>query len=595
VRDDRDINIIRERWWRSSGRHTEKTAAEVASEAVPVYHSSVSDKSDTARHPILWREWAGVLLVACVLTVVMTAPTVTRFTEVGRLGTGDGRFSIWNVAWVAHSLSTSPLNVLNANIFHPETGTLTYSEMNLVAGVLGLPAYLATGSPLAALNGAIAVGTVLSFLCMWALVRRLSGSSGAGVVAAVLFTFSPFASARTAHIQLYLIFVFPLVMLAFVRLVAAPTAWRGAALGTSLAVAALACGYYGLTILIVLGVLVAWWASRDLAYWRALAVGAVVTAALVLPVLVPYMLVRQEAGAGSRGRSPEASRMYSASWRDYLTSGAVLHAPWSSRLAESRPKGQPVEVLFPGVLTLVIGLVGFGIALRTGGHTRRWALGTAGITLVGAWASFGPDAGLYRVLVQLPGMDLLRAPARFGVLVTFGLALTAGYALAPWTQRRAWLAVVLTIVAAAEIRSRWPLDEMPPLPGAYRMLAALPTGAVIEYPFPYRRPDFHNHTKAMLPSAFHWQPLVNGYSDFTPAGFEAFAVPANAFPDPESFRLLRERNVRYVVWRAAEYNDQARAVLEARFPPYLEHLRLLTRDQDVWLYEIVSWPEDTSR
>lgn len=561
--------------------------------AVPVYHSSVSDKSDTARHPILWREWAGVLLVACVLTVVMTAPTVTRLTEVGRLGTGDGRFSIWNVAWVAHSLSSSPGNVFNANIFHPETGTLAYSEMNLVAGVLGLPAYLATGSPLAALNGAIAVGTVLSFLCMWALVRRLSGSSGAGVVAAVLFTFSPFASARTAHIQLYLIFVFPLVMLAFVRLVESPTAWRGAALGGALGVAALACGYYGLTIVIVLGVLVVWWASRDLAYWRALAVGAVVTAALVLPVLVPYMQIRQEAGAGSRG--PEASRAYSAAWRDYLSSGAVLHSSWSSRLAESRPQGQPVEALFPGVLTLGIGLVGFRIAMRAGGRTRRWALGTAVITVLGAWASFGPDGGLYRVLIQLPGMDMLRAPARFGILVTFGLALTAGYAIAQWSRQRVWLPIVLTVVAAVEIRSNWPLDEMPPLPGAYRLLAALPAGAVIEYPFPYRRPDFHNHTKAMLPSAFHWQPLVNGYSDFTPEWFEAFATPANAFPDAASFRLLRERNVRYVVWRSREYNDQARAVLEARFPPYQEHLRLLTRDQDVWLYEIVSWPEDAAR
>jgi hypothetical protein len=554
----------------------------------------VSDLSGASRHRTTWREWAGVTLTATLLTVVMTHPTVTQLSSVGRLGTGDGRFSIWNVAWVSHILSTSPFDLFNANIFHPASGVLAYSELNLIAGVLGLPFYLATESPLAALNGAIILGTLLSFFCMWALVRRLSGSSLAGVLAAITFTFSPYVSARTPHIQLYLVFVFPLVLLAFVRLVDRPTIPRGAALGAALAVAALTCGYYGLTLVLVLAGLVAWWATRDLAYWRALVAGAIVTAALVLPILVPYLAIRGEAGAGTRGRSPEASRTYSASWRDYLTSGTQVHALWSEKFAATRPANQPVEVLFPGIVVLVVGVAGLGIAMRSGGSTRRWAIGSAAVVFLGAWASFGPDAGLYRVLMQLPGMDLLRAPGRFGILVPFGLAITAGYAVAHWARGRAWIAIALMLVAAVELKSRWPLDQMPALPEAYRMLAQLPRGPVIEYPFPYRRPDFHNHTKAMLPSSFHWQPLVNGYSDFTPAGFEAFAAPANAFPDLASFALLRAKGVRYVVWRAGEYNAQARATLEARFPPFAEHLRLLTRDADVWLYEIVSWPEGTA-
>lgn len=551
----------------------------------------MSDLTDASRRRVAWRAWVGVALSGVVLTAVMTHPTLSGLTSVGRLGTGDGRFSIWNVAWVAHSLTTAPQHLFDANIFHPEGGTLAYSEPNVVAGMLGVPFYLATGSPLAALNGAILAGTLIAFVCMFALVRRLSGSSLAGLLAAITFAFSPYVSARTAHIQLYLVFVFPLVALAFARLVERPSTGRGAALGAALGVSALTCGYYGLMLVIVLGVLVAWWATRAFAYWRALAAGAVVTAALVLPILVPYFLIRQEAGAGSRGRSPEASRMYSASWRDYLTSGTVAHAIWSAPLNSHRPRTQPTEVLFPGIVVLVAGVAGLRSARQRGGAAARWATVSAVIVAGGAWASFGPDAGLYRALAQLPGMDLLRAPARFGVLVPFGLSILAGYAVAHWTRRRAWLAVGLVLMAGLELKSRWPLDQMPPLPGAYRMLAELPRGAVIEYPFPYRRSDFHNHTKAMLPSSFHWQPMVNGYSDFTPAWFEDFSVPANAFPDSASFELLRAKGVRYVVWRAAEYNAEARAILEARFPPYAEHLRLLTRDQDVWLYEIVSWPE----
>ena len=88
----------------------------------------------------------------------MTAPTLTRLTTVGRFDTNDGLFSIWNVAWIDHALLTAPASLLNANIFSPHTGTLAYSELNLVAGLFGLPWYAATRhSAVAALNGAVGV------------------------------------------------------------------------------------------------------------------------------------------------------------------------------------------------------------------------------------------------------------------------------------------------------------------------------------------------------------------------------------------------------------------------------------------------------
>src|SRR5690606_36123981 len=107
--------------------------------------------------------------------------------------------------------------------------------------------------PLAALNGSIAVGLWLAFMLMWHLVRRLTGSDGAGLVAATAFTFCPYMSARTAHVQLLMIFVFPLVMLAFHRFAERPGVPRGAQLGGALAIAALTCGYYGLFAGCVLG------------------------------------------------------------------------------------------------------------------------------------------------------------------------------------------------------------------------------------------------------------------------------------------------------------------------------------------------------
>ena len=133
-------------------------------------------------------------VVGAVLVVVLTAPTVTHLTSVGRLDTSDGRLSIWNVAWVAHALTTDPAHLFDTNMFWPHRGTLAYSELNLIAGVLAVPWFVVTGSPVAALNGAIATGLWLSFVLMWALVRRLTASDGAGLVAATGFTFSPFVT-----------------------------------------------------------------------------------------------------------------------------------------------------------------------------------------------------------------------------------------------------------------------------------------------------------------------------------------------------------------------------------------------------------------
>jgi hypothetical protein len=136
----------------------------------------------------------------------------------------------------------------------------------------------------------------------------------------------------------------------------------------------------------------------------------------------------------------------------------------------------------------------------------------------------------------------------------------------------------------------WPLEPMPPVPSAYRLLATLPRGAVVEFPFPYLTSDFHNHARAMLMSTYHWQPLVNGYSDFIPPDFRQIAIPINGFPDAASFAIMRAHDVRYVIIRAKEYGSTL-DILRARFPAYAQYLHRLNDDKDdVWLYQILSYP-----
>ena len=80
--------------------------------AAPWYHTT------RMRHRGL-AEAAAVLFGALLLTAALTYPLIPKIDRVGRVNTDDGRFSIWNVAWVADALIVHPRRLFDANIFYP--------------------------------------------------------------------------------------------------------------------------------------------------------------------------------------------------------------------------------------------------------------------------------------------------------------------------------------------------------------------------------------------------------------------------------------------------------------------------------------------
>src|SRR6185369_13100737 len=178
-----------------------------------------------------WREAVIVLTIATALTLAMTYPIAFKLGHVGRVDNADGQLSIWNVAWVARTLVVDPLHVFDANIFYPHRGTLAYSENNLGAGAMAVPAYWATRNPYAAHNFAMLLGFILSATGTYYLVRYLTGDRRAAAISAIGFAFCPFVFAHTAHIQLLMTAGLPFSLLAFHRLADRPSVGRGAALG----------------------------------------------------------------------------------------------------------------------------------------------------------------------------------------------------------------------------------------------------------------------------------------------------------------------------------------------------------------------------
>jgi hypothetical protein len=443
---------------------------------------------------------------------------------------------------------------------------------------------------------------VLAFLVSAAgayyLVRYLTGSRPAAAVAAVMFAFCPFVFARTAHIQLLLIGGLPFCMLAFHRLVDRPTVARSVALGLLLWAQALSCAYYGIFAGLMVGFGTIWfavarrlWRSRD--FWIAVGLAAVVSVGLTLPFFVPFIYVQQEMGFA---RTLDDARMYSANVGAWLASAAWAHRWWLPYL------GSFSEVLFPGILATSLGLTSLWMVLRPASPGRAVRLSRdvvlfyAAIILITLWASFGPDAGLYAAFFHtVPLFSFLRAPSRMGIMATLGFTVLAGVAIATLLDarpRRAAIAAALVLLTAAELMTA-PLSALrdaEPLPAAYEMLARLRGGPVAEFPFYYRRPDFPRHAYYMLNSTVHWQPLVNGYSDHIPADFRAQVVTLSTFPSRASFKILGTIGARYVVFHLRLYDRPSHERLLERLEIYRAYLRPLVQQDEVWLYEIVDWP-----
>ena len=109
-------------------------------------------------------------------------------------------------------------------------------------------------------------------------------------------------------------------------------------------------------------------------------------------------------------------------------------------------------------------------------------------------------------------------------------------------------AILFALVVADLYRAPLRMREAPPLPHAYRTLAGLPRGPVIELPYWSDSISVHRHAEYMLASTAHWQPLVNGYSDHIPQDFRDAAPTLAQFPSRESFAVLEPLAARYAVF-----------------------------------------------
>lgn len=510
---------------------------------------------------------AAVTALYLAAAVAVTWPLARDLT--GRLGApvgpGDPFLNLWILGWGLEQWTTDPLGVLtgrafDANIFHPASGTLTYSDHLLLPALLLAPLYAVTGDVVLCYNVLLLGSMAASGVAMYAFARGVSGSEGGAVIAGLAWAVWPYRTAHLIHLQLQALYFLPLALLLLHRLVARPTVARAAALGLVAGLQAVASVYYGVMTALALGLCafaLAWTTGRitSTRLWSRLALAAAVGTLVVAPVLVPYL---QSAREGGFGRNLFEAANHAAGARSYvqvpdenLVYGRTGVLRPAAPAPGARDRTGVEHRLFPGLTVLVLAAVGLGAAWRR----DRWPVAAAGATLVlaGGVLSLGPEGvrPVYAALHEwLFGFQAIRAPARFAVIAMLGLAslaaLGAGAALGRWPRHRWTIAAALgAFVLVESLNAGLVYATAPPrqTPLGQWLAAAPEPGAVLHLPLD---DDFGN-TPAMVQSLEHGRPLVNGYSGQRPPFYSALVEAMAAFPAAPALAALREIGVTFVV------------------------------------------------
>ena len=293
--------------------------------------SSVSSTPDLGRPG--WRERAVALAIYVVVAVLATWPLAWRpRTLLGApQGEGDPYLNLFTLGWDLRQLFLAPSSWLNggvfdAPIFHPARQTLAFTDHLLLQALLVSPIYAIWRDPVLCYNVVFIASLAASAWAMWWYLRQLLDDRLGPIVGGLAWGFCAYRFSHVLHLQLQALYFLPLAFGALHRVVARRRWQDGAWLGLWFGLTAVSAVYYAVIGLVALGLgglaLVAGAGRVSLGRLLApLAVGGLVSAALVAPVLVPYVQAQQREGfvrtmdEASRHAATLASFVSDPPWR----------------------------------------------------------------------------------------------------------------------------------------------------------------------------------------------------------------------------------------------------------------------------------------
>lgn len=563
---------------------------------------------------LLRSHWTQAALLAALLAVAHSWPLATAPARLSLHYNSDVMLNEWIVAWVQHQLPRDPLNLFSANIFHPAPDALAFSEPLIVPAIMGGPVRLLGGSPVLVHNLLLLAGLALTMLGGYGLVHAWTGDRLASLLAGSAWAFNTQSLTRLEHLQAQHAYGIPLALLAADRLILRGRLRDALWLAFWMVVMGYTSGYLVVFATVALAVLVivrlpsfrltavatrqeqgpdatdADFAATMRDGWippggrlvAGFGLAAVLAGLAILPVYLPY---RRAAVEQQMIRTLDSVADFSGSVDGYWASYSRLHHwLWNAGAVREFP-----DAYFPGVVVVLLMAAAIWLHGRPRADplTRRRLLTMVMLCAVGGVLSLGTRTPVYGWLYDVfPPLAGLRAAGRFGVLFLLGAAVLAGLGLAGLRRRAgptrpaALAAAALVLLVNIEaLRAPFTYREFRGIPGLYRLLAQEPEPVVVvEVPFYPPQAAFEN-AEYVLNSTAHWQPLMNGYSGYTPATYREYAPFFWHFPDAGVVDMMRAAGATHLVLHPERFGAEADETLQrALLDPGLERIAV-SRDR----------------
>lgn len=486
---------------------------------------------------------AAVLFVA--LSLAMTWP-LARNLDRAVADPGDPYLNVWILDWDYWATLHEPFSLFDANVFHPATHALAFSENLYGIAILLMPLRAAGVPPITAYNLAMLAGFAFCGFAAYLLGRIITGSASAGVVAGIFYAFLPYRFTHIVHVQHVWGGWLPLTLAALIHYARKPGRGRAALFGLAFLMNGLTNIHlllFGSVTLAASVVVLAFWGARR---WLPLFGAAAIACVLLAPFLLPYAHAARKYGMVRRWRE---SSNFSARPVDWLASNKVN----ATYIALHRDDLDPERWLFPGALSLVLATAGAVAAARRDRRTLTLSLLWLA---VGFFGSLGTHAIFHRFLfLHVPGFRAVRVPARWAMVGYVGLAMLIAVATAELTRSRRWPAALVAIAFLLELRAapiRW-YQALPEPPPVYRWLAgASVKGGTLELPL-----DQGSDYGYLLRATAHHRALLNGTSGFAPPDYVHLNAQLHRAPiGDEVIALLRRMDCSLLIAHA-DYLDAA--------------------------------------
>ena len=543
-----------------------------------------------------------LLLASTILTFLLFLP-FSRFISNALPNSVDPLLYAWNLAHNTQSATHKFSDLLDTNIFYPETNTLAFSDTLYAQTLMTAPIIVLTKNPILAENLYILSTFPIAAIAMFFLSYYLTQSTWASMISAFFYAFSYPRLAQIGHLPALSSQWLPLFFLFLIKYIRQGKFINLVLMFLWYLISIASTVYFGV-FLIPLGVIILLFEGFGTSFQRIfrivrdgfiLLLPAVI---LIILVLFPYIRLRAEY-PGIR-RSLEDSAKLSAAPADYVS---VLPTSWLGGIGF--PTNTNEHPLYPTFTLVALALLALIVTEK---KHRKTMWGFALVTAFAFLLSFGPYANLstnpsHAAIIRLPYYYLykifpllqsIRVPARFSIFVILGLAVCSAFSLSKLfrTPRSIGIGIIVVMIYLSEIwQVRTPFVFIPlwnKAPPVYHFIANQPANSII-VELPLRNETSGNIMEHQLMlgyndlteldtyateayrtyfSAFHGKRMLNGYSGYFPNIYHDHASTLTSFPSEESIDMLQKAGVRYILLHGNEYDNDRFAEIELSIPDY---------------------------